>query len=391
MKKIKYRLVYNRKKLLNSKGTALIQVEASLGKHKVYFGTRIYIRPEEWDKRRSCIINHPNAKDLNLWLYEFIIQLESLELSLWKKGITPTLLQIKKTFDNRNIHEQTFNSFCIETIKKSSRKESTQNNLLGTVRIINEFRPTHTWEDLNHAFLKDFEHWMVQKSYAINTIGKHLRNLRTLINEAIAAGYLTAETNPFNQYTIKREKTLHRFLNPEELTSIENIPLKGKLAHTRDAFLFCCYTGLRFSDFIRLESHHIVMQNDEPWLKMKTKKTGHDIQIPLFLIFRGKALRIISKYTNIEKLANVGKNSYVNQRLSELQKMLKISTRITFHTARHTCATLLCYQGVPITTVQKILGHSNITTTQVYSEVMAETIVRDLSKGFGNRNHKRKQ
>ena len=239
--------------------------------------------------------------------------------------------------------------------------------------------------------MKDFEHWMVQKSYATNTIGKHLRNLRTLINEAIAAGYLTAETNPFNQYTIKREKTLHRFLNPEELTSIENIPLKGKLAHTRDAFLFCCYTGLRFSDFIRLESHHIVMQNDEPWLKMKTKKTGHDIQIPLFLIFRGKALRIISKYTNIEKLANVGKNSYVNQRLSELQKMLKISTRITFHTARHTCATLLCYQGVPITTVQKILGHSNITTTQVYSEVMAETIVRDLSKGFGNRNHKRKQ
>ena len=100
MKKIKYRLVYNRKKLLNSKGTALIQVEASLGKHKVYFGTRIYIRPEEWDKRRSYIINHPNAKDLNLWLYEFIIQLESLELSLWKKGITPTLLQIKKTFGN---------------------------------------------------------------------------------------------------------------------------------------------------------------------------------------------------------------------------------------------------------------------------------------------------
>ena len=80
MKKVKYRIVYNRKKLLNSKGTALIQVEASLGKHKTYLGTQIYIRPEEWDQRRTIIINHPNAEDLNLWLYEFVIQLESIEL-----------------------------------------------------------------------------------------------------------------------------------------------------------------------------------------------------------------------------------------------------------------------------------------------------------------------
>ena len=242
---------------------------------------------------------------------------------------------------------------------------------------------------MNTVFLKDFEYWLGQKCYATNTIGKHLRNLRTLINEAIAAGHLTAEANPFNQYTIKRVKTPHRFLKPEELTSIENIQLEGKLAHTRNAFLFCCYTGLRFSDFIRLESKHMVLQNDEPWLKLKTKKTGHDIQIPLFLIFGGKALKILNQYTSIEKFAKVGKNSYVNQRLSELQKMLKISTKITFHTARHTCATLLCFQGVPITTVQKILGHSNITTTQVYSEVMAETIVRDLSKGFGIQEFKK--
>jgi len=52
---------------------------------------------------------------------------------------------------------------------------------------------------------------------------------------------------------------------------------------------------------------------------------------------------------------------------------------LAFHTARHTCATLLCHQGVPITTIQKILGHMNLETTQLYSEVMGDTIVRDLS------------
>ena len=65
--------------------------------------------------------------------------------------------------------------------------------------------------------------------------------------------------------------------------------------------------------------------------------------------------------------------------LATLQRQAKIKMRTTFHTARHTCATLLCHQGVPITTVQKILGHTKLTTTQQYSEVMADTIVRDLS------------
>lgn len=383
MKKVKYRIVYNRKKLLNSKGTALIQVEASLGKQKTYLGTQIYIRPEEWDQRRSIIVNHPNAEDLNLWLYEFVIQLESIELAMWKKGITPTPSLIKNTFENKHTNKQTFKSFCIETIKNSSRKESTKHNLLGTVRIISEFCPSNVWEDLNYIFLKEFEHWMKQKNYAINTIAKHLRNLRTLINEAIAIGYLSADTNPFNQYTIKCAKTTHRFLKPEKITAMENIYLEGKLAHIRDAFLFCCYTGLRYSDFIRLNSSHISKLNNEIWLKMQTVKTGNDIQIPLHLIFGGKALKILERYNSIESFAKIGKNAHVNQRLSELQLELQIETRITFHTARHTCATLLCHHGIPITTIQKILGHSSVTTTQIYSEVMAETIVRDLAIGFG--------
>ena len=59
-------------------------------------------------------------------------------------------------------------------------------------------------------------------------------------------------------------------------------------------------------------------------------------------------------------------------------ELAKIRKRATFHTARHTCATLLVYQGVPITTVQKILGHTSLRTTQIYSEIMPRTVVKDL-------------
>lgn len=71
-------------------------------------------------------------------------------------------------------------------------------------------------------------------------------------------------------------------------------------------------------------------------------------------------------------------NSDTNKILSEIAQHAKIWKHFTFHTARHTCATLLVHQGVAITTVQKILGHTSVKTTQIYSEVMSDTIIKDL-------------
>ena len=112
---------------------------------------------------------------------------------------------------------------------------------------------------------------------------------------------------------------------------------------------------------------------------IQTEKTGYSLKIPLHLIFGGKALEILQRYQSVVDLTKIGCNADTNRQLAVLQRMAGIKTRTTFHTARHTCATLLCHQGVPITTVQKILGHTKLTTTQLYSEVMADTIVRDLS------------
>ena len=379
MDKIRYRLVYNRRKQLNTQGKALIQVEASLCKRKVYLTTRIYVRPEEWDNKTSTIIGHPLAVELNTWLYEYILKLEGFELTMWKRGITPTLLQLKEAVKNKRTNDVSFESFSLSVIDCSTRKSGTKCNLRGTLAILSEFRPGYTWEDLTYTFLKDFESWLIGRGAAVNTTAKHLQNIRTLINEAISAGYLTADADPFRNYTIKHERVPHRFLNPEELKRMENVKVSGKLAHVRDAFLFCCYTGLRFSDFRHLQEDYFLKIKGQPWLMIQTEKTGYDLKIPLYLVFEGKALDILQRYPSIAAFTKIGCNADTNRHLATLQKMAKIKTRTTFHTARHTCATLLCHQGVPITTVQKILGHTKLTTTQLYSEVMADTIVRDLS------------
>lgn len=378
MQKIRYRLVYNRKKQLNKQGTALVQVEASLNQRKVYFRTNIYLKPEHWDSRRSQVYNHPQADDLNTMLYEFILQLQAIELGLWKRGVPATLSLLKDAIVKDKPVNVTFPVFARDYILSSDRKDSTKENLLTTITVLQDFRSGLDFKDITYTFLKEFEAYLREKGNSVNTIAKHLRQLRTLVNEAINQGYIHADAYPFRKFKIKQEKGRHEFLTPDELRKLENLQVYDRrLRHVLDAFLFCCYVGLRFSDFCQLSPANFIRVNGKRWLHFKSIKTGVEIRLPLHLLFDGKALSILERY-EISDFANLGSNSETNKALVELAALARIKKHITYHTARHTCATLLIHQGVPITTVQKLLGHTSVKTTEIYSEILSNTIVKDL-------------
>lgn len=378
MDKIKYRLVYNRKKQLNKQGTALVQVEASLNQRKVYFKTNIYLKPEHWDKRISQVIVHPQADDLNSMLFEFVLHLQGIELALWKRGVPATLSLLKDAMKKNRPVNVTFPVFAKEYVTHSDRRESTKENLYTTITVLQEFRPGLDFKDITYTFLKDFEVYLREKGNGVNTVAKHLRQLRTLVNEAINQGYIHADAYPFRKFKIKQEKGRHEFLTPDELKKLENLEVSDrKLRHVLDAFLFCCYVGLRFSDFCQLKQSNFIKVNGKKWLHFKSIKTGIELRLPLHLLFEGKALAILDKY-NIAEFASLGSNSEVNKCLAQITMMARIKKHITYHTARHTCATLLIHQGVPITTVQRLLGHTSVKTTEIYSEILSSTIVRDL-------------
>lgn len=378
MDKIKYRLVYNRKKQLNKQGTALVQVEASLNQRKIYFKTNIYLKPEHWDKRTSQVIVHPQANDLNAMLFEFVLHLQGVELALWKRGVPATLSLLKDAMKKNRPVNVTFPAFAKEYVTHSDRRESTKENLYTTITVLQEFRPGLDFKDITYTFLKDFEVYLREKGNGINTVAKHLRQLRTLVNEAINQGYIHADAYPFRKYKIKQEKGRHEFLTPDELKKLENLEINDrKLRHVLDAFLFCCYVGLRFSDFCQLIPANFIRVNGKKWLHFKSVKTGIELRLPLHLLFEGKALSIMDKY-DITEFANLGSNSETNKVLAVITGMARIKKHVTYHTARHTCATLLIHQGVPITTVQRLLGHTSVKTTEVYSEILSSTIVRDL-------------
>ena len=357
---------------------ALVQAEALLNQRKVYFKTNIYLKPEHWDKQTSQVCNHPQANDLNTMLFEFILHLQAIELSLWKRGIPVTLSLLKDAIRKDKPVNVTFPVFAKIYVQESDRKRSTKENLMTTITVLQEFRPGLDFKDITYTFLKEFEVHLKEKGNSVNTVAKHMRQLRTLVNEAINQGYIPSDAYPFRKYKIKQEKGRKEFLTPDELKRLENLDVDKKLRHVLDAFLFCCYTGLRYSDFCQLTPENIIRVNGKRWLHFKSVKTDVEIRLPLHLLFEGKALAVLERYDIVTDFAKIGPNSEANKYLAQLAALARIRKHITYHTARHTCATLLVHQGVPITTVQKLLGHTSVRTTEVYSEVLSNTIIRDL-------------
>lgn len=343
MKKIKYRIVYNRKKQLDKQGKALVQVEAYLSGKKSYFSTHVYLKPDQWNNRVSLVCNHPHAEELNYMLEEFVLTLQMRELEAWKQG-RDICLQVLKEIDENADVENRLISFGRKWIENSSIRDSTRNNLHTTLSLLKSFSPEITLKQMDYKTLLSFEQFLKNKKLGVNTIAKHLRHLRTLLNEAIRQGLISKEYSPFTEYKIKTAESHHTYLLPEELEKLEQINLSRKkeaLRHSLDAFLFCCYTGLRYSDFIRMEQENFIQTNNGLWMVFKSQKTGTVTQIPLSHLFQGKAVRLLSHYPNLKDFFLIKSNASVNKELIRIGKLAGIEKHFSFHTARHTNATLL--------------------------------------------------
>ena len=358
----------------------LLQVEAHLERKRAYFSTHIYLRPEQWDCKKELIVNHPHGESLNYMLREFIINLEQKELEMWKGGHPISLDILKEEFQSRE--KMSFSDFVREEISTTKNKESTKKNKLSTLALLFKFNPHAEFKDITPLFVYEFETFLRNKGYHTNTIAKHMKHLRTFVNIAINKEYIKSGNYAFQRYKIKTHSGKHIFLLPEELMKLEELelsPSHSLLQHTLEAFLFCCYTGLRYSDFTNLTSNNITNIEGNPWIILHTIKTGIEVKLPLTLLFEGKPWAILKRHQHhLDSFFKLKTNSTVNKDLVKIGKLAHINKHFSFHTARHTNATLLLYNGVNITTVQKLLGHQNVLTTQIYSEVMNMTIVKDL-------------
>lgn len=290
---------------------------------------------------------------------------------------------VEVLIENSEENQEDFLSFMEQEIYHSDNCESTRLNQLSTLKNLHEFRSPIQFTDLDYELLYDFKMFMTGKGFSPNTIAKHFKHIKRYINIAINKERMFHY--PFRNFKIHQVETHKTSLNLKEIEAIEiyreEHPEHNEFGEMIDGFLLSCYTGMRYSDICRLTMQHFQTINRKRWIVMPTHKTGTVIRIPLYLVFEGKGLAIVSKYRRRKgPIFRLPSNNKVNRLLAILMGSLGIRKHITFHSARHTNATLLLYKGVSITTVQKLLGHKDIKTTQVYSAVTDMTLVKELKE-----------
>lgn len=386
MQKICFKLVLNRENNLNTDILYMVEVEAKLLSDKVYLPTNVFLRPKHWNHfQQEVVSSHPNHELLNRFLQEIMLKLEWKELQMWKNNTPLTLKQLLMSNNEcKEVDSPSFINFCSEYIRVSRKRESTKKNLMTTVKVLSSFNPTTSFNDITYEYIMEFEKFLFDRRYKINTIIKHIKHLRSFYNEALNRKLIRNGEDAFKRYKMLKGEAKYTFLLPDELNKLENLTLIGKnkkMRHTLDAFLFCCYTGLRYSDFCSLTKDNLVIIDNKVWLMYKSVKTEVETRLPLYLLFNGKAISILNRYEGeMEAFFRINSNSCIDKELKKIKILAGINTHISFHTARHTNATLLVYKGVNITTVQKLLGHKNIRTTQHYADILPQGIVNDLER-----------
>ena len=374
LQKIRYRLVYNRSGQLNLRGEGLIQIECELLGKKIYFSTHTYVRKDQF--RRGVVINHYNADGLNYALYLMISDIEKIELEYIKKGVEVHLPLLKEAVKFSISPAAKLSEFGVEVVEASERKRLTQKNYLTLLNNIERFRKGTTLNEIDYSFVVAYDKWLRESGISHNTRISRLRLLRALLNEAKKRDLITI--NPFDRFRMQQMVSKKGFLTFDQLRKIESMDLRGAEDKARDAFLIGCYTGLRYSDIISLRNEHI----KNGWITKKMIKTGFIVEIPIKTLFGGKMEILIEKYGgNIENLTKrIADNATTNRILRRILDKVGADAKITFHSSRHTFATLLGQKGVPLTTIQKLLGHQKLQTTQIYSEVTKTNIVNDIKR-----------
>lgn len=374
IKKIRYRLVYNRSGCLNQRGEGLVQIEAEQQGRKAYFSTHTYLKPEQF--ARGCVVNTDLADGLNYALFSMIREVENVELEYIKKGVDVTLSLLKEAVRSHLNPSAKLTDFGCEVVNASERNDITKKNYRTLFNNIERFRAGVRITDIDYQFVVNYDRWLRSQNIAHNTRISRLRLLRAVLNEAKNRDIIS--TNPFERFKIQQMVSKKGYITMEQLNDFENMKLKGYEDIVRDAFLVGCYSGLRFSDITALRQSHI----KDGWLVIAMQKTKFTVEIPVGQLFGGKMLKLVEKYGgDIGRLTKkLGSNAAVNRTLRGLLDAVGADAKTTFHSSRHTFATLLGQMGVDLATISKLLGHQKLQTTEIYREVDRRSIEIEVSK-----------
>ncbi len=366
-------------------GTVPLQIRAYCDKRKRFYASGLYILPTQWDKTTRLVCNHPLADEYNTELLTQKLTYQKHILDLKRKEKKPTLQQLDNMREYGTL--ESFVDFVAHELEHDvTITGGTRRNHMQTLNKLLIHCPDTKFADLNYLWVERWDTFLRNQGLAINSVhGHHKRTIR-YINLAEKKELIPYGCNPYRHFKLKTEDTAVNVLSPYEIASIESLELSKQphLERIRDLFLFCCFTGLRSSDAIKLRFCDLDRSPKGYSMNMMAQKTGKQLMLPLYEIYDGKPERLVLRHQVIKQVAprseqlifvvpKKGKEGITNQYLNRILKVIaekaNIRKKLTSHIARHTFVTDMLDRGVPTHVVQKIVQHANIKTTMRYAHI----------------------
>jgi site-specific recombinase XerD len=389
---ITFRLNYSKK---NAQGLIPIWCRITIDGRRAQFSTSQQVLVEHWDKEESRVNKKcPLAQAINETLEGTNFELRKHYHVLLASKEYVTAEDLKKSYKGEEekvimffeMFEQ-FHQMQFERMESGEITRSRYQKWSTLLRCSREFvlkkykKKDMPVRELRLSFVNEFYHHLRTVNKMIqNSAMKKLKDLKQLMDYAVMLEYIPS--NPFQFFKCSFKKTLRTRLTSQEVERLASKEITvPRLSEVRDCYLFVVYTGFSYKQLFELEPSNVQIGIDgRKWIIKNRSKSNSPENVPLL----PQALAIIERYKKhpyclaYNKLLPVNSNQNYNAFLKEVAIICGVNKNLTSHTARHTFATTTTLEnGVPLETVSKMLGHTDIKSTQVYAEITDTRISED--------------
>lgn len=390
-------LFYVKKTKMIANGTAPVYLRITIDGERADISSKRYINPDKWNANGQKLRGSgEEVRALNSYLKTLEHQVYEAHRNMIEKKLPLTAAGLKNILLKKDEPEK--DKMLVPIFEEHNRQvkaligreyaqgtlDRYQTSLKHTVEFIQwKYKVNDiNIRGINHEFIMSYDFYLrSERKCNNNSTVKYLKNFKKIILICIANGWL--DKDPFIKYKPKVKEVNREYLTMEDLQRISDKQFtNARLTQVRDIFLFSCYTGLAYADVKKLKREEISVGLDgQKWIFTSRQKTDTASRIPLL----PTALQIIQKYEDHPECSDLGKilpvlsNQKMNSYLKEIADVCNIEKELTFHIARHTFATTITLaNGVSIESVSKMLGHTNIRTTQHYAKILDSKVGEDM-------------
>jgi site-specific recombinase XerD len=381
------------KKNVSRGGMNPVMGRITVGKERVQFSCRLEVNPSLWDVRAGRMSGKSHqAQKVNRQIDKINVAINARYREILSSKGQATANEVKNAYSGNASAQETILKLFREhneDLKKRigvNRAKGTFWNYRKGYQLLEKFiqQKYHvsdlSFRQLDISFIENYDYFLrIDCRFQPGTVVHKMNGLKKIVRIAIDRGHINQD--PFWGYSAERPQKCPKFVPMEELEKLMNMPMITPAVNfTRDMFVFSCFTGLAFIDLFHLTNRQIVKDDDDTvWLNVTRQKTGSISRIPLLDV----PLQLIEKYRGTgsgDRVFPMKTATIMNLQLKKIAKHCGIERRLTFHMSRHTFATETCIsQGVPIETVSKMMGHRDLSTTQIYADVIPSKVEEDMN------------